>query len=84
MKLHTHGACEQNMGVLLGDSMDRMWTYLEAEYNDGQRYCLHYVTAYELFQVVKAAESGIVSEPSHFLTQFSRYAQTKKTAGPAT
>ncbi|HBP89773.1 MAG TPA: hypothetical protein PKK23_02405 [Nitrospirales bacterium] len=84
VKLHTHGACEQNMGVLLGDSMDRMWTYLEAEYNDGQRYCLHYVTAYELFQVVKAAESGIVSEPSHFLTQFSRYAQTKKTAGPAT
>ena len=67
MKLHTHGADEHNMSVLLGEPMDRMWTYLETNYNDGRRYCLHYVTAYELFQVVKAAESGAVSDPSHYL-----------------
>ncbi|HNP59512.1 MAG TPA: hypothetical protein PKM72_01660 [Nitrospirales bacterium] len=72
VKLHTHGADEQNMAVLLGEPMDRMWTYLEDEYNDGQRYCLHYVTAYELFQAVKAAESGVALDPSFYLAKFGR------------
>ncbi len=76
VKLHTHGADEENMGVLLGEPMDRMWTYLEEEYNDGRKYCLHYVTVYELFQAVKAAESGAVIDPSSYLAKFARSSQT--------
>lgn len=76
VKLHTHGADEENMGVLLGEPMDRMWTYLEDKYNDGRRYCLHYVTAYELFQAVKAAESGAVTDPSSYLAKFARSSQS--------
>lgn len=72
VKLHTHGANEKNMKVLLGEPMERMWTYLESSYNDGFRYRLHYVTAYELYKLVKAAESGATSDPSHFFRDFSR------------
>ena len=71
VKLHTHGANEHNMGVLLGEPMERMWTYLETEYNDGRRYCLHYVTAYDLFKLAKAAESGAASDPSRYLAPLS-------------
>ncbi|WP_443147787.1 hypothetical protein [Nitrospira sp.] len=77
VKLHTHGASEPNMDVLLGEPMDRMWTYLETTYNDGRRYCLHYVTAYELFQMVKAAESRAMSDPTHYLEKIREFQATQ-------
>jgi hypothetical protein len=77
VKLHTHGASEPNMDVLLGEPMDRMWTYLETNYNDGRKYCLHYVTAYEFFQVVKAAESGAMGDPTHFLEKIRERQSTQ-------
>jgi hypothetical protein len=58
VKLHTHGAQEQNFEVLLGEPMDRLLSHLEARYNDGVRYRLYYVTARELYLLVKAAETG--------------------------
>jgi hypothetical protein len=58
VKLHTHGAQENNAAVLLGAAMDGMLSYLERRYNDGDRYRLHYVTAWELYRLVKAAEAG--------------------------
>lgn len=76
VKLHTHGASEPNMDVLLGEPMDRMWTYLETTYNDGRKYCLHYVTAYEIFQAVKAAESRAMSDPTHYLEKIREFQAT--------
>lgn len=58
VKLHTHGAQEQNFEALLGEPMDRMLTHLENAYNDGKRFRLHYVTAREMYDCVKLAESG--------------------------
>lgn len=58
IKTHTHGAKESNAGVLLGDEMIAAHDYLLTHYNDGVRYVLHYVTAWELFQCVRAVETG--------------------------
>ena len=57
IKLHTHGADERNVEALLGPSMDQTLTYLERTFNDGTRFRLHYVTAREMVDVIRAAES---------------------------
>ena len=57
VKTHTHGATDAS--AVLGDEMDRIFTRLEAKYNDGVDYCLHYVTARELYNIIKAAEAGV-------------------------
>ena len=56
IKTHTHGAVY--MGASLGKEMDRIYRYLESRYNDGYNYILHYVTARELYNIIKAIESG--------------------------
>ena len=58
IKLHCHGAADGNRQALLGEDLPALFSDLEARYNDGQRYRLHYVTARELFNVVKATEAG--------------------------
>jgi hypothetical protein len=58
VKLHTHGANERHTAVLLGPPLERTLRHLEARYNDGVRYRLHYVTAREMCNIVKAAEAG--------------------------
>lgn len=59
IKLHCHGAEERNRHTLLGSDLDALFTDAEARYNDGKRYRLHYLTAREMFNVVKATEAGI-------------------------
>lgn len=66
VKLHTHGAVERNARVLLGGAMGRTLSYLERAYNDGTRYALHYVTAREMYSLVKAAEAGFAGDPGLF------------------
>ncbi|MEI8349034.1 MAG: hypothetical protein WCI77_02675 [Candidatus Omnitrophota bacterium] len=66
IKVHTHGAYEPNADVLLGEHMHTMHSYLESKYNDGINFRLHYVTARELYNIVKAAESGEIGNPSQF------------------
>ena len=58
IKVHTHGAQESNFPVLLGKPMDEMFSYLETECNDGGKYVLHYVTAWEMFKIIKEIENG--------------------------
>lgn len=58
VKVHTHGAQEETREMLLGDAGKRLFHYLEQAYNDGVRFRLHYVTAREMFNIVKAAEAG--------------------------
>ena len=66
IKLHTHGGPEENQEVLLGPAMDKMYSYLETQYNDGQRYKLHYCTARELYNIIKAAEAGEEGDPRQY------------------
>lgn len=63
VKLHTHGCVPENAKVLLGEKMRGMHTAFQREYNDGVRWQLHYVTAREMYNLVKAAEAGKTGAP---------------------
>jgi hypothetical protein len=56
IKTHTHGASAGD--AVLGEEMDNVFNYLEDKYNDGYEYVLHYVTARELYNIIKAIEAG--------------------------
>src|SRR3546814_17982821 len=43
-----------------------MFSYLEDRYNDGERYVLHYVTAREVHNHIKAAEAGHGGDPNDY------------------
>jgi hypothetical protein len=66
IKLHTHGSNERNMDTLLGRPLDELFSYLESRYNDGIHYRLHYVTAREMYNIIKAAEAGQDGSPNQF------------------
>ena len=66
VKIHTHGTQERDMDTLLGDAADRMHRHLEQNYNDGKRYVLHYVTAREVYNIIKAAEAGLTGNPHDY------------------
>jgi hypothetical protein len=63
IKVHTHGTQDRDMDALLGPSVGRMFDYLEQQYNDGERYRLHYVTAREMYNIARAAEAGKTDDP---------------------
>lgn len=67
VKLHTHGAEEKNFETLLGRAIEEMHQYLQRAYNDGECYRLHYVTARNVYDLVKAAERGDSREPGEIL-----------------
>lgn len=54
------------MDTLLGAESDAMHTYLERVYNDGKRYVLHYVSARETYNIIKAAEAGLAGDPAQY------------------
>ena len=56
VKVSTHGAAYED--AVLGKEMDSIYDYLEGDYNDGCDYILHYVSARELYNIIKAAEAG--------------------------
>jgi hypothetical protein len=58
VKLHTHGAPEINQSVLLGDSMSQFHCDLRRLADSDPNFHYHYVTAREMFNLVKAAEDG--------------------------
>lgn len=64
VKVFCHGA--QDHKAVLGEATDAMFTYLETQYNDGQKYKLHYVTARESYNIVKAAEDGKDGDPEQY------------------
>jgi hypothetical protein len=63
VKVHTHGTQECDMDTLLGEPMDQAYTYMESRYNDGTHWKLHYVSAREMYNIVKAAEAGCQGDP---------------------
>lgn len=66
VKIHTHGTQEPDMDTLLGKPVDEMFSYLEQKYNDGETYKLHYVSAREIYNIVKAAEAGETGDPGNY------------------
>lgn len=66
IKVHTHGTQEQDMDTLLGKPFEQMNEYLLSKYNDGKNYVMHFVSAREMYNIVKAAESGEQGNPNEF------------------
>jgi hypothetical protein len=58
VKLHTHGATEANQQVLLGEPMVRFHQALARRAADDAGFHFHYVSAREMFNLVRAAEAG--------------------------
>jgi hypothetical protein len=63
VKVYTHGC--QSEEDLLGEDLDRMLTWLESECHR-RKLVLHYMTAREAYNVVKAAEDGKTGDPDSF------------------
>ena len=66
VKVHTHGAQERSMEVLLDGPLDKFFSDLDKQYNDGEEYILHYVTAREMYNIIKAAEAGEKGSPNSY------------------
>ena len=64
VKTHTHGATAS--GIVLSAPMDNIFYHLEKKYNDENNYILHYVTARELYNIIKAAEAGESGNPEQY------------------
>ena len=58
VKLHTHGAPENNQKVLLGEPMVRFHQALAHRATKDPEFHFHYVTAREMYNLVRAAEAG--------------------------
>ncbi len=58
VKLYTHGANEKNMPVLLGEPMVRFHEALAERAARDPHFHYHYVTAREMYNLVRAAEAG--------------------------
>jgi hypothetical protein len=60
IKTHTHGATDSK--AVLGDEMEMILSHLETKYNDDKYFVLHYTTAREMYNIIKAVESGATEE----------------------
>jgi len=58
VKLHTHGAPEWNQKVLLGEPMVQFHHDLASHARNDANFQFHYVTAREMYNLVRAAEAG--------------------------
>jgi hypothetical protein len=58
VKLHTHGATEANQQMLLGEPMVRFHQALARRAGENPRFRFHYVSAREMFNLARAAETG--------------------------
>lgn len=66
VKLHSHGCHRADWPQVLGDPFDNILSTLENRYNDGKRHVLHYVTAREAYNMIKAAEAGETGNPEDY------------------
>ena len=58
VKLYTHGATEPNQAVVLGEPMVRFHEGLARRAAEDSLFRYHYVTAREMYNLVRAAEAG--------------------------
>jgi hypothetical protein len=58
VKLHTHGAPEENQRMLLGEPMATFHRGLAERADRDSNFFFHYLTAREMYNLVRAAEAG--------------------------
>jgi hypothetical protein len=66
VKIHTHGTQEQDKEALFGSTHAQMYEYLTSHYQNEKGWDLHYVSAREMYNIVKAAEAGETGNPNNF------------------
>ena len=71
IKVHTHGLAGDVANPLtwecfFGSTMDRFYSEVERYYNDGIDWKLHYVSAREMYNIIKAAEAGRTGDPGAY------------------
>jgi len=66
VKVFTHGLKDNNLKDEYFVNLDAMFSYLETKYNDGKNFILHYVTARQMYNIIKAAEAGQVGNPTNY------------------
>ena len=66
VKVHTHGAPDDQAASLLGDGGLGLHRELTGRYNDGQDWVLHYVTAREMYNIALAAMAGEAGDPGGY------------------
>jgi len=66
VKVHTHGARQENFPVYFGRPAETLYRHLGERYNDGSEWKLHYATAREAYNMVKAAEANMGGEPGEY------------------
>jgi len=66
VKVYTHGCQERNMEVLLGEPAHLLHESLADLGDGGYEYRLHYVTAREMYNIIKAAEAGYRGNPYRY------------------
>ena len=58
VKLHTHGCTEPNAEIVLGEPMVRFHELLARRSAENVNFHYHYVTAREMYNLIRAAEAG--------------------------
>jgi hypothetical protein len=66
VKVHTHGAQDKNLSDAYFANLESMYSYLEKNYNDGRKFRLYYVTAREMYNIIKAAEADMPGDPGQY------------------
>jgi len=66
VKVFTHGASEKNYEQVLGHDAESLFDYLTQRYNDGENYILHFVTAREMYNIIRAAENNEKGDPNQY------------------
>jgi hypothetical protein len=67
IKVHSHaGSSVEDLEETLGPHFENALTYLETRYNDGTHYVLHYVTAREVYNLIRAAADGKQGDPRQY------------------
>jgi hypothetical protein len=71
IKVHTHGCAGDLMDATVwncffGPPMDNFYSDIERYYNNGRSCQLHYVSAREMYNIVKAAEAGMTGDPGQY------------------
>ena len=66
IKVYAHGATADCRRVMFDGTADRMFADLERRFRSGRRYRLHYVTAREAYNIIRAAEDGLSGNPARY------------------
>ena len=67
IKVHGHTASStEDLEETIGPDFDNALSYLEKRYNDGTHYRLHYVTAREAYNLIRAGADGKRGDPQQY------------------